>query len=158
MNFRPGGRRRTRDFELVPLIDVVFTLLLFFALTTTFRQPEPPPAPPGEGEVVGQGAVTAASDTSGLDVRLPRAGDQGVLQAARSLAIEVGADGTLSVEGQVLTIEALGTALRDAARKAPETTVVLRADEQAPHGRIVAILDLARELGLSDFAIATATR
>lgn len=161
MNFRPGGARRTRDFELVPLIDVVFTLLLFFALTTTFQQPEPPedagrePADPKAPTELGAESPAVNGSDSSIDIQLPRAGDRGVLESGRVIQLELRADGGLRVGGQEVSMEALGAALKDAARRSPETTVVLRADESASHGRVVAVMDLARELGLSDFAIAT---
>ena len=147
MNFRRAARRRAREFELVPLIDVVFTLLLFFALTTTFARPEDPRPVPEAG--------AAEEPIAGIGVELPRAGAEAMVKVGKEVAVLVTRDGGLFLGGLPVTLPELSAAFRQAAIGAVGTTVVIRADAAASHGRVVEVMDLARELGLTDFAIAT---
>ena len=118
--------------DLTPLIDVVFLLLIFFMVTTTF-----------------------VPDATGLQVDLPRSSSQEVIPEGEDLTLELGSDGTVSIEGRSLSSTELSAELRKAAAKDPGTLVILEADAELSHGRVVEVMDLARELGLTSFAIAT---
>ncbi|MCO4770456.1 MAG: biopolymer transporter ExbD [Deltaproteobacteria bacterium] len=132
MDFSPSRRRLPLILDLTPLIDVVFLLLIFFMVTTTF-----------------------VPDSTGLQVDLPRSSSQEVIQEGEDLTLDLGADGTISLNGEVLSLAQLSAELRKTAEKDPKTLIVLKADSEISHGRVVEVMDMAREIGLTSFAIAT---
>jgi len=114
---------------VAPLLDIVFLLLVFFMVTTSFTTAELP-----------LNLATAESAAHEPDPREP-------------LVVEISAAGAYHVRGAALEHEALAAALaREAA--AGGTRVLVRADEATAHGRVVTVLDLARTEGLTDVAIA----
>jgi biopolymer transport protein ExbD len=132
LDFRQERRRSPPTLDLTSLIDVVFILLLFFVVTTTFQQ---------ERE-------------EGLPVDLPRSSQGVAIPEGEDVRIAVAADGSITVDGAPATIESLSASLRDRARRDGATLVVVSADSRVDHGRVVQVMDLARGLGLTRFAIA----
>jgi biopolymer transport protein ExbD len=132
VNFSSERRRAPVLLDLTPLIDVVFLLLIFFMVSTTFVQ-----------------------DAAGLKIDLPRSDNRDAIDAKQDVSIRVAADGSVFVDDAGVTLESLREHLAAAAKKNPETMVVLEADQAVDHGRVVEVLDLARDLGLTRFAIAT---
>lgn len=129
MNF--GSQRRPDpSIDVTPMIDVVFQLLLFFMLTTTFVS------------------------TTGLDVDLPRASSEVLISDNEDLEIWM-KDRSVYVNEQPMTTEQLTELFARRAKANSKTTVVIKADQSVPHGRVVAVMDLARRHGLSRLAIAT---
>ena len=131
MNFR-RQRRTIPELDLTPLIDVVFQLLIFFLITTTF----------------------AASP--GMSIQRPKAQHSGNLQQKR-LTIEVPKDeeGTAFFEGKRLRLDALREALREAHQKTPDAQVAIDADAQVPHRRVVEVMDIATGAGFQRIGIVT---
>jgi len=130
-------RRRQRNdvtIELVPLVDVVLVLLLFFMVSTTFiRQTE-------------------------LKVALPEAKaepqqiDNEVVQVAISADGEYAVDGRLLVDNQLPT---LMRALSDAVAGDTRKRLVISADADARHQAVVRAMDAAGQLGLIHLSITT---
>ncbi|HET6474351.1 MAG TPA: biopolymer transporter ExbD [Pseudomonadales bacterium] len=130
-------RRRQRNdvtIELVPLVDVVLVLLLFFMVSTTFiRQTE-------------------------LKVALPEAKaepqqiDNEVVQVAISADGEYAVDGRLLVDNQLPT---LMRALSDAVAGDTRKRLVINADADARHQAVVRAMDAAGQLGLIHLSITT---
>ncbi|MCG2633635.1 MAG: biopolymer transporter ExbD [Gammaproteobacteria bacterium] len=138
MRFRPKTRENGVDPNLTPLIDVVFLLLIFFMVSSTFKQ---------ESELL-------------LD--LPKANDQPV-EATERVPVEVAieADGKVYVNQHEVTDDTLNTlknAMELAAGEQVSPAVVIRADRMAPHGRVVMALEASRLLGYSQISFATALR
>jgi biopolymer transport protein ExbD len=130
-------RRRTRSdasIELTPLIDVVFLLLIFFMVSTTFiRETE-------------------------LQVDLPEA--TGLKQEREHDIIEViiSADGQYSVNDRALVNslpETLAQALRDATDGDLSRRLYITADGNASHQSVVRVMDAAGQLGLTRLSITT---
>lgn len=132
MDFSSPRRRAPLILELTPLIDVVFLLLIFFMVSTTF-----------------------VNQPAGIQVDLPRSENRDVIPEGADVSLHLAADGRILFEDEAITGEQLQSRLAAAAREDPSTLVVLRADEALAHGRVVAVMDLARSLGLTSFAIAT---
>lgn len=132
MNFRPGGGAADEPrIELTSLVDVIFLLLIFFLLTTTFvQQPT-------------------------IDVNLPGAASAETRVSDHELLVVLTGDGQVAVDGEVITLTALTARLRSARAQDAETTVLLQADEGVPHGQVVQVMDAARRVGLTRVAIAT---
>ncbi len=114
---------------LAPLIDVVLLLLIFFMVTTRFAE-------------------------HSLEIDLPEATTSAPMNEPRILAVDVRADGVIQIDGEEVDDETL--ALRFAEEAATLDALALRADEKAPHGRVVRVLDTARQHGIERVELATA--
>jgi len=134
-----GGRRlrfksKRRDpvrVDVTPLIDIVFQLVLFFMVSTTF--------------------VTSP----GIKVNLPRSSAETLLQEQEDLHIWMTDAGAVFVDKKSVDFEALETILSSRAVQDPSTLVIIEADTEVEHGRVVGVMDLARSVGLERLAIAT---
>jgi biopolymer transport protein ExbD len=131
MKLRPH-RREDPEINLVPMIDVVLVLLIFFMVATSLK-PE-----------------------TTLDIRLPEASGQPMPTDQTQLTVEVDANGRYAVNGAGLAnadASTLKAALQTAAagRNLP---LILRADGRTPHQAVVTVLEVAGELGLKQLAIA----
>ena len=133
------GKRRRQETQLIltSLIDVMFTILLFFMVSTEFV------------------ADKGKSAEAGVQVDLPRANSQMMLDEVKDLRITVTAAGEVSIDGALLDRDALRQRLRATAAQDPNTLIVLKADSAAAHGKVVEVMDLARDVGLARLAIAT---
>ena len=133
---------RIRDFraddspqiDLVPLIDVVLCLIVFFVVTTTF-------------------------DTrSVLELELPRAQGEAAAQETRALDILVNADGRYFVgdrEALRTDVESLKRTILEVGGDDRERGVLLRADARTPHQAVVTAMDALGQLGFTRLSIAT---
>jgi biopolymer transport protein ExbD len=133
MRFR-RSRQEEVNVNLTPLIDVVFLLLIFFMVTTTFTR------------------------ETQLQINLPDS--QSELEAENNNLIEVLVDrtGTYAVNGQVLIkhdIESLKQALKLVSNGDTDASIVITADAQAPHQAFVHALDAVAQQGFSKVSITT---
>lgn len=131
MNLRPH-RREEPEINLVPMIDVVLVLLIFFMVATSLRH------------------------ESELELRLPEASGQPMPTDAARLDVAINANGQYAVNGQALATNdtaALKSALQ-AAANGQNLPITLRADARTPHQSVVTVLEVAGSLGLKQFAIA----
>lgn len=132
MNLRPH-RREEPELNLVPMIDVVLVLLIFFMIATSLR------------------------NESKLEIRLPESSGQPLPSNLVQLEVDIDASGRYAVNGQWLAgrdAAALKTPLQ-AAAQGRELPLIVRADGQTPHQAVVTVLDVAGQLGLKQLAIAT---
>ncbi len=144
MNFRRRqARRELPTIDLTPMIDVVFQLVLFLVLTTTFQKN--PKTHDGEGE-----------KSPGIQVDLPRSSAQTILSEKKDIHVWISSDGATFVNEQPVDRAELRKRLRAAARADATTLVVIKADKGVSHGQVVGVMDVARDEGLSRLAIATA--
>jgi len=128
-------RRPDPAIDVTPMIDVVFQLLIFFMVSTNFIE------------------------TPGLQVDLPRSSPQTVLSDKKDIQIWMTVDDEIYVDDEPVDLEGLVARLGTRAAEAPDTLVVIKADQGVSHGRVVTVMDRAKSLGLSRLAIATeATR
>lgn len=132
----PRKAREPVDINLAPLIDVVFILLLFFVVTTTFTR-----------ETL-------------LKIDLPEAvsGVQPEEQYIIPLEILVGQEGNYAVNGKTLAssdLNSLMAALIEASAGDKELPVTLSADGKAPHQAVVTAMDAASKLGFIHMRITT---
>lgn len=133
MDFRPRTRRRgATEINLTPLIDIVFQLLIFFLITTTFVQ------------------------NPGIDVELPKATAEAISQETEQVIIAVTEEGRIVHEGRAVSEDELATRLREHHQQRPNAMVIVQADTKTAHGAVVGVMDLARQVGFTQLAIATA--
>lgn len=117
-----------KQIDIAPLIDIVFQLLIFFMLTSSFvMQP-------------------------GIKISLPKAVTSEVVKY-ENIEIIVSAENILYLNGKVTTTAELKVLLKQAAGRSQP--VLLKADKRASLGRVVEIWDMARDFGIAQVNIAT---
>jgi biopolymer transport protein ExbD len=129
MIVRRTTSRRAR-IEIIPMIDVVFFLLVFFMM-----------------------ASLSMAAYAGMPVNLPGA-STGREAPAESRTITVMKDGRAFLDRRPVTLTELGDELRSLANANPALAVVINADEEVTHGRVVSVLDEVRAAGVARLAIA----
>ncbi len=131
----PRKPREPVDINLAPLIDVVFILLLFFVVTTTFTR------------------------ETQLKVDLPEAVSGTPPEVVKTpLEILVAVDGSFALNGKSLSKNDLATlmeALRVESGGDQSLPVTLSADGQSPHQAVVTAMDAASKLGFAHLRITT---
>lgn len=135
MKFRRKQRENV-EINLAPLIDVVFILLLFFVVTTTFTR------------------------ETQLKVDLPEAVSGAAPETAepKTLEITIDMEGSYSLNGQLLArhdLETLSAALSKASEGNTQLPVLISADGRTPHQAVVIAMDAVGKLGFSKLSIAT---
>ncbi|POP52999.1 ExbD/TolR family protein [Zhongshania marina] len=129
-------RQRVDDggVNLTPLIDVVFLLLIFFMVSTTFTK------------------------ESRLNLELPSAQGETSLQESVVLEVVVDASGHYRVNERALalhTVEALMKAMTDAAQENSDIPVIITADAKSPHQSVITAMDAAGRLGFAKLSLTT---
>jgi biopolymer transport protein ExbD len=127
----PRRRRPAPTTDLTPLIDVVFLLLIFFAVSTSF--------------------VTA----QGIQVDLPRSRTRDTVDQDNSLRVTVRQEGQLYLDDRPVNLDGLRAAFERAASGDVPPVVVIRADQAVAHGLVVQVMDLAQRSGLRRLSVAT---
>ena len=134
MNLRPGHKEETVEVNLTPLIDVVFLLLIFFMVTTTFDR------------------------HAKLKVSLPESSAKITQQQSDPLVLSIDAKGNYFINDRQVVNQSLDT-LKQALQKVigdnSDMALVLRADANTPHRAVVRAMDAASQLGLTKLSIAT---
>ena len=130
--YQPNSK--TLKFDLTPLIDVVFQLLIFFMLTTTFINVE-----------------------SGVKVDLP-SGDFAAVSEKRNVVVTITENNVIYLNNHLIDPNYLIEKLKDETRDSPNPLVVLEADQNVTHGKVVRVMDLIKKSGIERIAIATKPR
>jgi len=134
MKFKRRSDLKRTKIEIIPMVDTMFFLLVFFMLSSL-----------------------ALSRLVAMPVDLPKAGTSQRIVQDTNLALSVDATGQIYLDRQPVTVAQLGSQIKDAAgtRSLKDLTLVINADEKSTHGLVVQCIDAAREAGLTKFAIAT---
>ena len=133
MNLRPR-RSEDPDINLTPLIDIVFLLLIFFMVSTTFVH------------------------ESELEISLPESTSEVMSTDSETLEIAIDANGRYALNGRILASaerQTLREALLEFAAEDPSQLVLLRADELTPHRYVVRAMDVLAQIGMTRMSIAT---
>jgi biopolymer transport protein ExbD len=129
-----GFSRRKREeprVELTSMIDVVFLLLIFFMISTTFVE------------------------TPGLNIQLPQASSTPVEPEAKELKIYLSQAGDIYLKDRKVSLAELRQRLSELGKNTGAMTFLLLADRETRHGRVVEVMDAAKESGFGKLAIAT---
>ena len=114
--------------NVTPLVDVMLVLLIIFMVTASH--------------------IVKPS----IEVTLPKAATGGdTLDTTLSLVLKT--DGSLYLNGEATTREAVAARCREVGAKDPNAQAIIAADTAATHGQVVTIIDLVRSNGVSKFAI-----
>ena len=122
-------RRQRRDelsINLTPLIDVVFLLLIFFMVSSTFL------------------------DESAIEIRLPEASGKAPDPVPQNLSIAINAKGEWQIGDRTVPAgnrQHLGAELER--QLTPETELIVAADARAPHQAVMTLLDLSSQIGVN---------
>ncbi len=129
MQFNEKRRRRV-IINITSLIDVLFLLLIFFMVTSTFlEQP-------------------------GMKLELPSAQSAEVSQVEK-LVLFIGPGGEIVFNDQTVALDDLEGVMKDAVPQAKNKTLVLKADKAARHGTVVTVMDIAKRAGLEKLVVGT---
>ncbi|MCW8891697.1 MAG: biopolymer transporter ExbD [Deltaproteobacteria bacterium] len=130
-----GFRRRPQEsphVDLTPMIDVVFLLLIFFMISTTFIE------------------------RPGLNIDLPASSAQQVQQGKKEVQVYLAKNGDIYLQREPVNLNQLLQHLEAyGAAKAKTMTFLLMADKSALHGRVIELMDAAKLAGFGQLAIAT---
>ena len=130
MNFRRGRQKRPPTvLDMTPLVDVVFQLLIFFLLTSTYVQ------------------VERASSTS-VPVELPESNLSANDQLPEEIIVSVNQGGEVFYGDDAVTLEELAMRLVRTANRKPKSIVLVRGDQRVPYGRIGQVMSIVRASGL----------
>ncbi len=128
------------NLETLALTDMVLNLFIFFFITFSFLA-----------------TFHKLSETQ-ISVNLPQAASTRKPLEPEGLTVVLTKEGGLFLGQEPVTLEQLQEHFRQtAAQKAP-TRLILRADQEVPHGRVVRVMDLAKGSGIQRLAIATQPR
>jgi len=124
-------KREDPKIELTPMVDVVFLLLIFFMISTTFIE------------------------TPGISVDLPESSSHVVEKAEKEVKVFLDREGNIFLGDEPLSWQEFRTRIERYRSTAGNSTFILMADRQSRHGRVVQVMDLARDVGFAKLAIAT---
>lgn len=130
MNFRKKYSNESPQFMIIPLIDVIFFLLVFFMMnslqTTTQRA---------------------------MNINLPQAASA---EATTQLpiVISVDAEGHIMVDKDAMSYTEAAAFFQDKAKRNPQLAVVLQADKTTAHGQVAAVMDMLKTAGVHKLGIA----
>lgn len=131
MNVRSNRIETTPKLMIIPMIDVIFFLLVFFMYSSL-----------------------QAAQQSHLSVQLPQAARAQAQALERPLAVTLQASGQIGVEDERVSLAELPERVRARLARGSAPAAVLRADQAAPHGKVVAVMDALRSAGVRKLSIA----
>lgn len=120
--------------DLTPMVDVVFLLLIFFMISTTFVE------------------------SPGISIKLPESSVQTVDREPHEVKVYLSKEGDIYYQNKQISLDDFKALLIENQADAKETTILLLADQESLHGKVVALMDLARDAGFVKLAIATEQR
>jgi biopolymer transport protein ExbD len=125
MQFNTRKRRQNPTIIIISLIDVLIVVLIFLIVTTTFKQ---------------QPAVTLA---------LPESSQAKSGASPNALDVTISKQGLLYLKKDPVTVDKLQNDLTEAVRANPEISLVIRADKEAPWGKVLSVFGAAKAVGIT---------
>jgi len=122
------------SLDITPIVDTVFNLLIFFALSLNF--------------IV----------TPGIKVDLPESITEELIREREELIVVMDKDNNVFIDEKNVSIDQLETIFGITAAKSKDTLVIIQADQEVSHGAVVQMMDRAKKAGLVRLAIATAMK
>jgi biopolymer transport protein ExbD len=119
------------QINIVPMIDVVFALLTFFIMSSL-----------------------VLTRSEGLPINLPQA-STAKSQPQKQAVITIDPAGKVSLNRQTVTLDQLASQIQAFIQANKEAIVIINADEQVQHGRVIAVMDQVRRVQGAKLAIAT---
>lgn len=130
MNFKNGNNKRKATLvDISPLIDVVFLLLIFFMVSTTFI------------------------DEAGIPLDLPSSVSQGI-KKTKNVTINISKEGKISIGKDIVTKENLVEKIKENLEKSEKKEVIIKADKDARYELVYLIMDSSRQAGAKALSVA----
>jgi len=123
-NVEQGIVEKRRGPDLMPLIDMVFILLIFFLLTSSALQPT-------------------------VDVELPETAE-GTLNELPTLVVTIKSDGTLLIDETLVSRDRFLPVLESRYREQPSAELTIQADRRVAFGEVVKIMDICKRAGAAE--------
>jgi len=121
--------KRTPEINISPMVDMVFLLLIFFLVSTTFSSP------------------------TGVEVRKPKA-KTAVSLSRESVLVAVAREGSIHINNRRVDLETLGGIVKDIISQRPGTPVIIVADKESFTGRIIQVMDECKRAGAQNISLA----
>ncbi|MAE06103.1 MAG: hypothetical protein CMH76_07195 [Nitrospinae bacterium] len=119
------------SLQLTSLIDVVFLLLIFFMVSTSF-----------------------VDFTRRMDILLPQSKKSTEVERVENFLLEVGVEKKLTLNGKDITIDDLERRLMEARRTPGRRTLIIKADKRLDYGFVVRIMGISFSAGIRDISVA----
>jgi biopolymer transport protein ExbD len=116
------------QIDMTPMLDIVFIMLIFFIVTTSFVKP------------------------SGLDYNKPKA-SQATSKPSANIFIGISKTGVIMMENRQVDIERVTANVERMLAEAPEAAVLIQADKDTQHGLVVKVLDEVKSAGIDKISI-----
>ncbi|RUO78772.1 biopolymer transporter ExbD [Idiomarina tyrosinivorans] len=131
------ARKRIREEEdasidMTPMLDIVFIMLIFFIVTTSFVK------------------------EAGIDVNKPEA-SQAQKKPSANIFIAIRANGEVWMDKRMVDVERVAANVERMVAEQPTDLVVIQADKKAEHGVVVQVMDQVKEAGIDKISIAAET-
>lgn len=128
------ARKRFKEEEdaaidMTPMLDIVFIMLIFFIVTTSFVK------------------------EAGIDVSKPEA-SQAQAKPSANIFIAIRANGEVWMDKRMVDVERVGANIERLLAEQPTDIVVIQADKEAKHGTVVKVMDQIKEAGIDKISIA----
>jgi len=121
-------RRSIEVIDMIPMIDMVFLLLIFFALTNTFEVQRL------------------------LELNLPK-GSSGIELKTERLTLSISKENQIILENEPIELSELEAKLKEVMQGDTDVILAIKGDENVPHGRVVELMDVANEAGVKKILI-----
>jgi biopolymer transport protein ExbD len=128
------------SMESVAITDIIMNMFIFFFITFSFL------------------ATFNKSKEGQVDVSLPKATSASPPVERKSLSVSLTKDGGLFLDDTPVSLEQLKIRVQTEKSQDTELTLVVRADKEVQHGRVVEVMDVARKEGLNKLAIGAQVR
>lgn len=132
MRLRRHGREDDAGIDMTPMLDIVFIMLIFFIVTTSFVK------------------------ESGIDINRPSANTAEKKQRAH-IFIAISDSGEIWVDKRRIDIRSVRANVERLHAESPEGTVVIQADKESRSGLLVQVMDQVREAGVFNISIAASS-
>ena len=125
-------KRKSRKIliNITSLIDVLFLLIIFFMVSSTFVE------------------------KPGMDLELPES-ETSTLREIKDLVLQIQADETMFLNNKPVEWSNVKDFLDQEYQQNPEAALILKADKEVKHGSVVQVMDIAKQVGIQRLIIAT---
>lgn len=127
----PNESEKNLEINIVPMIDVIFSILAFFIISTLFL-----------------------TRSEGLPVDLPQA-TTAQQQSETEVTVTIQANGQITLNEAEVSIQNLVPEIKEISQQSQETIVIVKADKAVSHGEVVSVMDELRQVEGVKLAIAT---
>lgn len=134
MWLRTKSKAKNSSLDITPLVDLVFLLIIFFLLSTTFNV------------------------SPGIRLDLPEASSQKIHKEKKEITLSVDQSGTIYMNKDPVDVQSLLSHLLTWAHEDRDTTVLIKGDRSTAYGQMVDILGTVKQAGLHRIAIMTQSK